>query len=92
MRSDHNGQFSKPIKQELERKNIPFSDAETVNEILGSETCRKAMSLLRLAVNREELRWLGQHSFTLHRASALRSLIMCMKRPVTRERHLATLS
>ena len=58
MRSDHNGQFSRSIKQELERRNIPFSDPETVNEILNSETSRKAMSFLRLAVNREDsLAW-----------------------------------
>jgi DNA helicase-2/ATP-dependent DNA helicase PcrA len=58
MRSDHNGQVSKRIKQELTARGIPFSDPETVNEILNADSARKAISLARLAVNREDsLAW-----------------------------------
>jgi DNA helicase-2/ATP-dependent DNA helicase PcrA len=65
MRSDHNGQFSRRIKQELERKQIEYSDPETVNEILGTESSRRAISLLRLAVNREDsLAWSTLFHFT----------------------------
>jgi DNA helicase-2/ATP-dependent DNA helicase PcrA len=58
MRSDHNGQFSRRIKQELQARGIEFTDPETVNEILNHEANRKALSLMRLAVNREDsLAW-----------------------------------
>jgi DNA helicase II / ATP-dependent DNA helicase PcrA len=58
MRSDHNGQFSNRIKQELEQKGIAFSDPEAVNEILEHDANRRALSLMRLAVHREDsLAW-----------------------------------
>jgi ATP-dependent DNA helicase UvrD/PcrA len=58
MRSDHNGQFSRRIKEELERREIAFSDPETVIEILEHEANRRALSLMRLAVHREDsLAW-----------------------------------
>jgi DNA helicase-2/ATP-dependent DNA helicase PcrA len=65
MRSDHNGQFSRRIKQELESLNIEYSDPETVNEIMEAESTRRAMSLLRLAINREDsLAWSTLLHFT----------------------------
>jgi DNA helicase-2/ATP-dependent DNA helicase PcrA len=58
MRSDHNGQFSRRIKEELQARGIAFSDPETVNEILNHEANRRALSLMRLTVNREDsLAW-----------------------------------
>jgi DNA helicase-2/ATP-dependent DNA helicase PcrA len=58
MRSDHNGQFSRRIKAELEAREIAFSNPDAVNEILEHEANRRALSLMRLAVNREDsLAW-----------------------------------
>ena len=58
MRSDHNGQFSRRIKEELTARNIAFSDPDSVNEIVEYEVNRRALSLMRLAANREDsLAW-----------------------------------
>jgi DNA helicase II / ATP-dependent DNA helicase PcrA len=58
MRSDHNSQFSKRIKAELEARGIAFSNPDAVNEILEHEPNRRALSLMRLAINREDsLAW-----------------------------------
>ncbi|MEK7601436.1 MAG: ATP-dependent helicase [Patescibacteria group bacterium] len=58
LRSDHNGQFSRPIKDELEGRGIAYSDPNDMKAILAEPTNRKAISLLRLAVNREDsLAW-----------------------------------
>lgn len=58
MRSDYNGQFSRRIKEELEARQVDYSDPETVNAILQDEPNRLALSLSRLAVNREDsLAW-----------------------------------
>jgi DNA helicase-2/ATP-dependent DNA helicase PcrA len=58
MRSDHHNQFSKRIKEELQRSRIEFSDPESINRVLNDETTRKALSLFRLAINREDsLAW-----------------------------------
>lgn len=65
MRSDHNGQFSRRIKQELQTLNIEYSDPGTVNEIMETESTRRAISLLRLAVNRQDsLAWSTLFHFT----------------------------
>lgn len=58
LRSDHNGQFSRPIKDELKLLNIPFSDPNEVKKLLADTTNRKALCLMRIAVNREDsLAW-----------------------------------
>jgi DNA helicase-2/ATP-dependent DNA helicase PcrA len=65
MRSDHNGQFSRRIKQELSNVNIEYSDPNTVNQIMEEESTRRALSLLRLAVDREDsLAWSTLLHFT----------------------------
>jgi ATP-dependent DNA helicase UvrD/PcrA len=58
VRSDHNGQFTLPIKDELRRRGVPFSDPSEIKAILSEDTNRKALAVLRLLVNREDsLAW-----------------------------------
>jgi DNA helicase II / ATP-dependent DNA helicase PcrA len=58
VRSDHNGLFTQPIKAALLQRNIPFSDPSEIREILALEENRRALSLLRLRINREDsLAW-----------------------------------
>ncbi len=58
VRSDHNGQFTQPIKSELQRRNIPFSDPGEVREILAETKNRHILSILRLRINPEDsLAW-----------------------------------
>lgn len=53
-RTDFNGTFSKPIRQELERLEIPYSDPSAVVALLELEVNRRLVELLRLLVNRED--------------------------------------
>jgi DNA helicase-2/ATP-dependent DNA helicase PcrA len=48
LRSDHDGQFSNPIKRELEALNIPYSDPDSVKRVLGDPINRRFLELLRL--------------------------------------------
>lgn len=58
LRSDHNTQFSSPIKTELESRGIAFSDPNDIKEILFESENRKALSTMRIVVNREDsLAW-----------------------------------
>ena len=58
LRSDHNRQFSRPIKEELQRRKIAFSDPSEIKEILASDTNRRALSVLRIRVHRNDsLAW-----------------------------------
>src|SRR3989344_3529830 len=58
LRSDHNGQFSRPIKDEFERRDIAYSDPNDMKAILAEPINRRTVSLLRLAVNQEDsLAW-----------------------------------
>src|SRR6266850_1143586 len=58
LRSDHNGQFSAPFKEQLENRNIKYSDPNDIKEILAEPNNRRAMAILRIAVNREDsLAW-----------------------------------
>ena len=58
VRSDHNGLFTGPIKDELRRRGVPFSDPSEIKEMLAEAGNRKALSILRLCVNREDsLAW-----------------------------------
>lgn len=58
LRTDYHGQFSKKIKEALEREEIPFSDPSTVDELMESPRTRAIVSKLRLLMNREDsLAW-----------------------------------
>jgi DNA helicase-2/ATP-dependent DNA helicase PcrA len=58
VRSDNNGQFTRPIKDELRRRAIPFSDPSEIKACLVETANRQALSTLRLLVNREDsLAW-----------------------------------
>jgi superfamily I DNA/RNA helicase len=58
VRSDHNGLFTAPIKEALGKRGIPFSDPSEVKELLANDGNRRALSLLRLFVHREDsLAW-----------------------------------
>jgi len=58
VRSDHNGLFTRPIKEALRKRGIPFSDPSEIKEILSANPNRRALSLLRLFVHREDsLAW-----------------------------------
>jgi DNA helicase II / ATP-dependent DNA helicase PcrA len=58
VRSDHNGLFTRPIKDALRKRGISFSDPSEIKEILADTGNRRALSLLRLFVHREDsLAW-----------------------------------
>jgi DNA helicase-2/ATP-dependent DNA helicase PcrA len=58
VRSDHNGLFTAPIKEELKNRGIPFSDPSEVKEVLADDRTRRVLALLRLFVHREDsLAW-----------------------------------
>jgi DNA helicase II / ATP-dependent DNA helicase PcrA len=57
---DHNGVFSRPIKQRLEEAGIPVFDPSWVDEILDAPHNRAAILMLRLLSNRHDsLAWAG---------------------------------
>lgn len=51
MRTDNNGTFSKPIREELEKLNILCSDPSYVLTLLEQKDNRRLLELLRLLVN-----------------------------------------
>lgn len=51
MRTDNNGTFSKPIKEEIEKLDIVCSDPSYVMNLLENKDNRKLLELLRLFVN-----------------------------------------
>lgn len=53
-RTDFNRTFSRPIRQELEKLDIPYSDPSAVLALLEQEDNRRLMELLRLLVNPED--------------------------------------
>lgn len=58
LRGDHNGVFSRPIKERLEELSIPFSDPGIVERMLGEVGNRRMLAVLRLLVNRHDsLAW-----------------------------------
>jgi DNA helicase-2/ATP-dependent DNA helicase PcrA len=58
LRGDHNGSFSKPLKAELTKLNIPFSDPDAVRRMLEEPNNRQLIEVLRLLVDREDsLSW-----------------------------------
>ncbi len=58
LRADHNGAFSKSIKEQLDRLHIPVSDPEAIVRMLEDADNRKAIATLRLLVHRNDsLAW-----------------------------------
>ncbi len=54
MRTDNNGTFSKPIRQELEKRGIECTDPGFVLRVLGENGNRKFLELLRLLVYKND--------------------------------------
>ena len=58
LRGDHNGSFSRPIKECLAELHIPFSDPGIVERMLGEASNRRMLEAFRLLVNRDDsLAW-----------------------------------
>lgn len=58
LRGDSNGTFSKPIKEQLDRRSVAYSDPDIVKRILGDAENRRLLEMLRLLVNRSDsLAW-----------------------------------
>ncbi len=58
LRGDHNGTFSRPIKQALDDREIAYSDADAVIRMLGESANRRMLATMRLLVNdRDSLAW-----------------------------------
>lgn len=54
MRTDHHGTFSKPIRNELEKRDIECSDPNFVPRVLAEAGNRKFLELLRLLVYKND--------------------------------------
>jgi DNA helicase-2/ATP-dependent DNA helicase PcrA len=58
LRGDHNGTFSKAIKEQLEKLHIQYSDPEAVKRLLGEPGNRQMLEVFRLVFHREDsLAW-----------------------------------
>jgi DNA helicase-2/ATP-dependent DNA helicase PcrA len=58
MRGDHNGSFSRPIKEALDALGIPYSDPEAVVRMLAETQNRQMLAMFRLLVDqRDSLAW-----------------------------------
>jgi DNA helicase-2/ATP-dependent DNA helicase PcrA len=58
VRSDYHKQFSRPIRQALERAGIPVSDPHAAEELLAIASHRVAIAILRLLTKRDDsLAW-----------------------------------
>jgi DNA helicase-2/ATP-dependent DNA helicase PcrA len=58
LRGDHNGSFSRPIKEQLQKLDIPYSDPDAVKRLMGQRGNRQMLEVFRLLVNREDsLAW-----------------------------------
>lgn len=58
MRGDHNGQFSKAIKEELTSLGVQFSDPSSVKQALSEKSARKMLALFRLlADTNDSIAW-----------------------------------
>jgi DNA helicase II / ATP-dependent DNA helicase PcrA len=59
-RSDYRGQFSKPIKNELDERGISVDDPSWVDEVVSADANRRVLLLARLLSNRtDSLAWAG---------------------------------
>jgi DNA helicase-2/ATP-dependent DNA helicase PcrA len=57
-RTDHNGQFSRRIKEELRQRGIGFSGPGTIDDLFSREDNRRALSMLRIGSDEEDsLAW-----------------------------------
>ena len=60
LRGDHNGMFSRPVKEALDELGIQYSDPEVVERLLAEPTNRRFLETFRLLVNRRDsLAWAG---------------------------------
>lgn len=58
VRGDHNGTFTRPIKEALQNRGIPYSDPDAVIRMLAETPNRQLLAALRLLVNhRDSLAW-----------------------------------
>jgi DNA helicase-2/ATP-dependent DNA helicase PcrA len=58
VRGDHNGAFSRPIKEQLDVLGIPYSDPEAVERMLEEPANRQMLATFRLLVHRSDsLAW-----------------------------------
>ena len=58
MRTDNNGTFSKPIREELEARGILCADPSAVLELMGQEDNRRFLEAMRLSVDRgDSIAW-----------------------------------
>jgi DNA helicase-2/ATP-dependent DNA helicase PcrA len=58
LRGDHNGTFSRPIKQALDEREVLYSDPDAVSRMLGEQANRQMLATFRLLVNnRDSLAW-----------------------------------
>lgn len=58
LRGDYRGAFSHPIKQELDRLGVAYSDPDAVERLLAEPTNRRTLAILRLLVHRDDsLAW-----------------------------------
>jgi DNA helicase-2/ATP-dependent DNA helicase PcrA len=65
LRGDHNGMFSKPIKAELKKLSIGYSDPDFVTRVLATPPNRKMVEVFRLLVHREDsIAWASLLSLT----------------------------
>src|SRR5262249_44127859 len=58
LRGDHNGTFSRPFKEALDKRGIRFSDPDVVDRMLSESANRRMLATFRLLVNpRDSLAW-----------------------------------
>jgi len=84
LRTDHNGIFSSPIKDELAAVGIPFTDADIVEKLLGESNNRRFLEQLRLLVHREDsLAWASLLCLANGIGTAFLSYVYEKARPAT---------
>ncbi len=58
LRGDHNGHFSRPIKEALHRRGIEYSDPDAIDRVLAETANRRMLATFRLLVNpSDSLAW-----------------------------------
>ena len=58
LRGDHNGTFSRPIRQALDERLISYSDPDATIRMLGEPGNRRMLAMMRLLINdRDSLAW-----------------------------------
>lgn len=65
MRTDHNGTFSKAIREELDKLKIPYSDPSSIYTLLEQSDNRRLLELVRLLLNpNDSIAWASLLSLT----------------------------